>query len=368
MKNLRLRGFLLACALALVFAVAPASAQRGLDLAPALAAQAHHTDNLLKIPGIAGTAVGLGTDGQPVVKIYTEKSGIGGLPQTLDGVPVEIQVTGKIQPLAPPPGKGGGHGVNPTAKFTPPVPLGVSSGNIQSIQIVGLFITCTSGTLGARLRNGAGTYYALSNNHVYALSNDAVLNDSGNPATIVQPGPADTNCDAGSSNDIGTLTAFVTLKYDGTDNKVDAAIAATTTSDVKNQFWDGATSPSGTTRTLTGSDIGLAVRKYGAVSKLTVGKVAAVNATLNIDYGNDADGNPRIAHFVSQIEFSGCKGKCIKAGDSGSTLLTNDSAHNPVGLLFAGDQTGGTAWANPIADVLSQLNTALGGGANLNFQ
>jgi hypothetical protein len=36
--------------------------------------------------------------------------------------------------------------------------------------------------------------------------------------------------------------------------------------------------------------------------------------------------------------------------------------------LFAGDQTGKAAWANPIADVLSQLGTALGGGANLNFQ
>jgi hypothetical protein len=363
MKNLRLSFFLI-CSLTTVLSAAPASAQRRVDLGPALAAQAHHTDNLLKIPGVAGTAVGLGADGKPVVKLYVEKEGIGGLPQTLDGVPVVVQVTGKIQPLAPPPGKGGGNKVNPTAKFPLPVPLGVSSGSVASIQVVGLFITCTSGTLGARLHDTAHAfnYYALSNNHVYALSNNGTLGD-----TIVQPGPADTNCDASSSNDIGTLAAFVQLIFDGTTiNTVDAAVAATTTSDVKNQFWDGATSPSPTTRTLTSSDIGLAVRKYGAVSKLTVGKVAAVNATLNINYGDAL--NPLIAHFENQIEFSGCKGKCIRAGDSGSTLLTDDSAHNPVGLLFAGDQTGGTAWANPIADVLTQLQNALGGGATLKFE
>jgi hypothetical protein len=351
MKNLRPRGFLLACALALVFAVAPASAQRHPDLAPALAAQGHYTADLLQIPGVAGTAVGLGTDGQPVVKLYVEKEGIGGLPQTLDGVSVQVQVTGKIQPLAPPPGKGGGR-VNPTGTFTPPIPLGVSSGSAASIQIVGLFITCTSGTLGARLRDGSGNYYALSNNHVYALSNDGNAGDS-----IVQPGPADTSCVA-SSNVIGPLTAFVELKYDGTDNKVDAAIASTSV--VDNKFWDGVAVQGNTPQSAT---VGLAVRKYGAVSKLTIGKVAAVNATLNVDYGN---GN--IAKFVDQIEFSGCKGSCIKSGDSGSDLVTNDGNYNPVGLLFAGDQSGKTAWANPAQEVLTELGLATGGPAGLHFE
>ncbi len=63
-------------------------------LARAMAAQERHTDNLLRIQGVVGTAVGLGAGGQPVVKIYTEAPGVPGLPRSLDGVPVVVQVTG----------------------------------------------------------------------------------------------------------------------------------------------------------------------------------------------------------------------------------------------------------------------------------
>ena len=186
-----------------LLSAAPAFAQPRFDppgLERALAAQAQHTDNLLQISGIAGTAVGVGEDGQAVVRIYAEKAGIGGLPHDLDGVPVDVQVTGKIVALKGPPsgGGGGGGGVNPQGKFQKPVPLGVSSGSDASIQQMGLFITCTSGTVGGRLHDRtSGSYYALSNNHVYALSNDGTPGD-----LIVQPGPADTNCNDSSSNDI----------------------------------------------------------------------------------------------------------------------------------------------------------------------
>jgi hypothetical protein len=329
---------------------APAWAQRfdppGLDRA--LAAQAHYTDDLLQVPGVAGTAVGVGADGQAVVKIYAEKSGIGGLPQELDGVPVDVQVTGKIQALARKPGGGGGGGVNPQGTFTQPVPLGVSSGSVRSIQESGIFITCTSGTLGARLSDGSN-YYALSNNHVYAVTNLGQTGDA-----IVQPGPADTNCVPNTTNTIGTLSKYVTIDFSsGNNNTVDAAIALSSDGQVGNTYWDGVT-VQGSTPVLS-PNVGDAVRKYGAVSKLTTGKIAAINATLSVNYGNG-----QVANFTGQIEFSGCKGACIKSGDSGSVLITNDSAHNPVGLLFAGDQTGKFAWANPIDDVLSQLGAALG--------
>ena len=62
----------------------------------ATAAQQRHTDDLLKMPGVVGTAVGLGQDGKPVVKIYVEKRGVAGLPAQLDGVPVVLQETGPI--------------------------------------------------------------------------------------------------------------------------------------------------------------------------------------------------------------------------------------------------------------------------------
>jgi len=330
-------------------------------LGPALAAQARYTKNLLRIEGVAGTAVGLGENGAPVVKIYTEREGVGGLPQALDGVSVVVQVTGKIHPIKPPPGKGGGHGggVDPKAEFTPPVPLGVSSGNDQ-VEIVGLFITCSSGTLGARLKSNGVNYYILSNNHVYARTNS-----SGSTDKIVQPGLADTGCSS-SGNIIGNNIQYIPIKFIEDDpnstNVVDAAVASTSTTQVGDQFWDtDHTIPGQNAYALTADDIGsLGVRKFGATSGLTVGRVTGWNATFLISYGTN-----ETAQFTHQIEFSGCKGGCIKGGDSGSVLIRSDDSR-PVGLLFAGDNSGKTAWANPMTDpekgingVLSELNALL---------
>ena len=327
-------------------------------LGPALAAQERYTRDLLRVEGVAGTAVGIGENGEPVVKIYTEREGIGGIPQVLDGVSVVVQVTGKIQPVAAPPGKGH-NSVDPKSEFSQPVPLGVSSGNDQ-VEVVGQFITCSSGTLGARLKSNAGNYYILSNNHVYARTNSSSNNDQ-----IVQPGLADTNCSS-SGNIIGNDIRYVPIKFieENADNTnvVDTAVASTTTGQVANQFWDADhTVPGQNAYALTADDVGsLGVRKFGATSGLTVGKVTGWNATVLISYGTN-----ETAQFTHQIEFSGCKGPCIKGGDSGSVLIRSDDSR-PVGLLFAGDRSGKTAWANPMTDpdtgvkgVLSELETLL---------
>ncbi|HJW74713.1 MAG TPA: hypothetical protein VJ787_03445 [Thermoleophilia bacterium] len=68
-------------------------------LAKAIAAQVEHNPQLLTTPGVVGTAVGLGKDGTPVVKVFTEKAGVGRLPVSVDGVPVVVQVTGKLTAL-----------------------------------------------------------------------------------------------------------------------------------------------------------------------------------------------------------------------------------------------------------------------------
>src|SRR5512132_3167670 len=81
----------------------------GLDRA--IAAQEAHTDALLARRGVVGTAVGLAADGQPVVKIYTTSAQVHGLPDQLDGVPVEVEVTGEF-----------------VAFYTRPSPTGVSTG------------------------------------------------------------------------------------------------------------------------------------------------------------------------------------------------------------------------------------------------
>ena len=78
-------------------------------LAKAIAAQEAHNNALFANENVVGTAVGLGVDGEAVVKIYTVRGGVQGLPRRLNGVPVVIQVTGEIVAQPKPPWAGNGN-------------------------------------------------------------------------------------------------------------------------------------------------------------------------------------------------------------------------------------------------------------------
>lgn len=194
---MKTRGWASLAVLAMFFAVllaGPVSAGEppihppGLE--QAIAAQEAHTDALLAKPGVVGTAVGLGADGRPVVKIYTESAGVPGLPSRLDGVPVEVEVTGEI--------------VAQTT-FIRPVPIGVSSGTERLIVYRGR-LYCTVGTLGAWVKDGAGNVYALSNAHVYALQGSkpyGTVQTGPSGDRILQPGRVDMTAQAcGSQQEI----------------------------------------------------------------------------------------------------------------------------------------------------------------------
>ncbi len=329
-----------------------AAQQQG--LATAIAAQERHNPQLLATTGVEGTAVGLTADGRPTVLIFTRAAGVTGMPQSLDGVPVTVHVTGPftalgapqtpVAPKAPPPGKGPGNGhgqggnkVDPTTRFARPVPIGVSTGNAGE---------CSAGTISARVKKG-GDVFALSNNHVYALENTAPINSE-----VLQPGLYDTNCAYDANNVLGTLADFNTIDFSGGDNTIDAAIAATTTADLGNATpSNGYGVPSSAT---TAASIGLAVQKYGRSTSLTRGTVTGVNATILVGYTSGT------ATFVDQIVVQSNK-PFIKAGDSGSLLVTNDGNANPVGLLFAGDQSGKYAVANQIGLVLAYFGVQIDG-------
>src|SRR2546430_7671273 len=66
------------------------------DLDSTLAVHRRHTMELIAIPGVVGTAVGLTADCRPAVTIFTRQAGVPGLPDTLEGIPVVVQVTGEI--------------------------------------------------------------------------------------------------------------------------------------------------------------------------------------------------------------------------------------------------------------------------------
>lgn len=97
---------------------------------------------------------------------------------------------------------------------------------------------------------------------------------------------------------------------------------------------------------------GMAVGKSGRTTALTRGEVAAVGATLNVNFGND-----RVAQFTDQIAVRSGAGEFSASGDSGSLIWTRDAHRAPVALLFAGG--GGTTFGNPIGRVLAALDVEL---------
>lgn len=301
-----------------------------------MAVQDRHNRELMEIPDVVGTATGLNEEGEPAILVFTRKSPEPGrISERLEGVPVSVKVTGEI--LAMRPSKP--STVDGTAIFSWPVPIGVSTGNTGE---------CSAGTIGARVKRTGGYIYALSNNHVYALENTASFESE-----VVQPGLYDTQCLYNGNNSIGKLSSFVPINFSGGNNKVDAAIALSGTDRLGNA------TPSngyGTPNSITVSAIlDQTVQKYGRTSSLTTGTITGINATIIVSYGSSGN-----AKFVNQITVSSNK-PFIKAGDSGSLLVTNDQDANPVGLLFAGTLSGKFAVANQIEDVLSLLNVAIDG-------
>ncbi len=317
----------------------------------AIRVQEAHTDGLMDLEQVAGTAVGLSESGRPIVRVYLMRDEVGGIPVNVDGVSFVPDLTGPIVALVqnqrrcatPPCGKGNGGDdegdatVDPTAKFDRPVPIGVSTGHPD----------ITAGTIGAlvlRVVDGSNVYYALSANHVYADEGRADIGDA-----VIQPG----TFDGGSSpnDDIGTLSAFVPIVFSRTaGNKADAAIALTTLL--------GNSTPAdgyGTPRSMTTSaSLNLRVMKYGRTTGQTRGKVNGINATILVGYGNN-----RVALFVDQIEIKG--GNFSAGGDSGSLIVVEGGANDrkPVALLFAGGR--GSTFANPIEGVLTGLNVTIDG-------
>ncbi len=299
------------------------------QLMQAITAQERHNAALFSLPEVVGTAVGVsGT--RPVVKVYLSRPGGAGIPDRLDGVPVAIQVVGEIVSFKGRPGPP----VDPTARFDRPVPIGISTGHPD----------ITAGTIGCRVKAG-NAVFALSNNHVYADSNAASIGDD-----VIQPG----TFDGGSlPNDfIGTLDDFEPIDFSGADNIMDAAIAATTTSLLGNATpSDGYGTPSST---VIAPSAGMRVKKYGRTTGQTKGRIDAINATVNVNYGP-----PGVARFVNQIIIT--PGSFSAGGDSGSLIVVEKGSDKdkPVGLLFAGSTT--ITIASPIGPILTHFGVTVDG-------
>lgn len=301
----------------------------------AVGVQNRHTPQIMAIPGVVGTATGLSEEERPAILVFTEtKVPMGVFPKSLQSVPVIVKATGKIFAIKSP--VSAQKRIDRAGNFPRPVPIGVSTGNEGD---------CSAGTISARVKDDKGNVYALSNNHVYALENDAPIG-----SRILQPGLFDTNCNLDPNDVIGTLSDFEAIDFSGAANVIDAAIALSSVNDLGNATPRGGYGiPKSNT---TPAAIKQRVQKYGRTTGLTGGTIFALNATINVSYPG------RTATFVNQIVV---KGKSfLKAGDSGSLLVTY-RGKRPVGLLFAGNSSGSFAFANPINDVLTHFNVTIDG-------
>ena len=383
--------------------------------------------------GVVGTAVGLDQKGGRAILILLDQPGVPDIPKSLEGVPVQTVVTGKIYARGTPPLLAGRPGPGGTATPPPAAPskltaevvsssqtklvwadnssnetgfqierktgtgafrlIGTVGANKTSCSDVGLAASTTytyrmraynksgnsaysneasvttkpsrwyprpvpigvstgnanedsAGTIACRLVDESGTVYVLSNNHVYARQNEADPLER-----IVQPGVFDQAGRYNSEYDIGVLYLFVPVDFTTPTNTVDAAIATILMDNGVPRVGfatpsNGYGVPNSVTKSLTEANIGLGVQKYGRTTALTKGTVTGTNATIDVVYSAGT------ARFVNQIIVQS-RSPFIKAGDSGSLLVTNDRNKNPVGLLFAGNDTGTYAVANHIDEVLA---------------
>jgi len=263
----------------------------------AMTVQERHTPRLLRTPGVIGTAVGLNAAGRPVVQVFVTTPDAAGVPDVLDGIPVQRKVTGLFV-----------AGSNPTSKARP-APLGFSVGHPA----------ITAGSIGARVKDGSGNVYVLSNNHVLANGNDAQIGDP-----IYQPGPYDGGT---AADQIATLSAFQPIDFSLSGvNTIDAAIAQSTTAELDNSTPtdDGYGLPDSQIFGDADDDgtfdnvaalLGLNVQKYGRTTALTAGQITGINASVEICYEVLYVFCIKSAYFFDQviIEPGGFSG----GGDSG---------------------------------------------------
>jgi hypothetical protein len=289
--------------------------------------QSEHEPELLALQNVVG--VGLSTKitreedtGEPSITVFVDQK------MDLDAVPeahriprkigdfkTDVVATGTIfagdalaaEPIEP---AAGGIGVEVLRKRIRPVEGGYSVGHYR----------ITAGTYATAVYDAKAfpgippRYYVLSNNHVLADSNSARIGDP-----ILQPGPYDGG--TVPADVIARLSRFVPINFAaGASNYVDAAIAEGNFDTLDREiYWIGYT------RGATAPTLGALVQKTGRTTNWTTGKITAVNATVNVNYGGG-----RVAKFVRQFLTTNMSA----GGDSGSLVL--DLEERAVGLLFAG--------------------------------
>jgi hypothetical protein len=327
-----------------------------------MAVQKAITPDMMNLPGVLGTAVGLDDAGQTALVIYVDQDSpsraeiVRALPPQIRGVGVKVELTDKFRAVKGNPHGGGGSGVSHTAKQTAPIQLGTSGG--WSRDLANGY--CCGGTLGSLVQVN-GVQYILSNYHVFESDivpgGNGIVAITGDP--IIQPGLVDVSCNSANAQNVGTLVKLSSLP----NNNVDCAVAQVIPGMVSTS---GAILEIGTiSSTTVGASLNQAVKKSGRTTGLSRSKISGLNATISVAYDNECAGGPAFTKtFTGQIVIANSRSGFLNSGDSGS-LMVEDIATNPraVGLLYAGSST--SAIANPIGEVLAFVGGKFGSTATM---
>jgi hypothetical protein len=316
-----------------------------------IAVQQKVTADMMKLPGVLGTAVGLNDAGQTALLIYVDRDApsradiVRALPAQIRGIGVKAELSDKFRAFA-------AH----TAKQTLPIQLGTSGG--WSYDLANGY--CCGGTLGSLIQVN-GVQYIMSNYHVFesdtVSGGNSIVANNGDP--IIQPGLIDVSCNSANAQAVGSLVKLSSLP----GSNVDVSTAQATSGMVNT---NGAILEIGTiSKNTVNASLRQGVKKSGRTTGLTSSSISGLNATVSVTYDNECAGGTAFTKtFTGQIVIANKAKKFLNAGDSGSLMVENVST-NPraVGLLYAGSST--SAIANPINEVLAFIGGKLGGTATM---
>jgi hypothetical protein len=261
------------------------------------------------------------------------------VPTTVNGTVVREEEQQTVVPQVPL------FGAEALARRARPAEGGYSVGHFKIT--AGTIATCVYDLLpgaatGSQPKPGVGMpqrFYVLSNNHVLANVNAAMVGDP-----ILQPGPFDGG--TFPADLIARLSRFIPITLEPPTprilhrNLVDAAVAEGQFHDLDREiYWGGYVRG---WRRRANVAVGSIVQKTGRTTNFTTGRITAINATVDVGFGGG-----RIGRFQDQIITTNMSA----GGDSGSLITTPDEV--AVGLLFAGSSV--ATIANQIENVRSLL-------------
>lgn len=201
-----------------------------------------------------------------------------------------------------------------------------------------------AGTLGAIVVDNTNNQRsALTNFHVACVDSSWSVGDR-----MVQPSRIDTGAVPG--DEFGGITrAVLSGHIDGALVSIDSGRSSV-----------AEIAQIGSVKGTKAATLGMTVRKRGRTTGLTHGSVDGLSLSVNVDYG-DGIGVRTLTDQVSIAADATQNPMFSDHGDSGSVIV--DGTGYVVGLLFAG--AGASTVANPIADVLSELNVAMLAGKSV---